>query len=388
MKKQQQLLQQQQLQQQKQQEQQAILMKQQQQQQQLLQQQKAAQQLQKKQEQLRMQAEKVNRETEAKIRERSYWKRTQHGVFAVQKGKFVALPNSTGPMVRSNSTLPVVLANPFHSPTHHRENGGVSEVNVLWQEVRTLQKKLCQSAPTTGQLRAPFLLDPEKFKRVKIEPKKHAKALDRAARKSRQVVAEGFLKQYKEFNKAISSHHQDFFKFHRQRRMDLARVVKSLRDSLDKEERKKEKDAASAERARMAALKANDMTAYSKLLEETKNERLRFLLDKTEAYFTQISSLLQQRKESPSAVGPLKSYYASAHQRTEEVRQPSILVGGDLKEYQLTGLQWLVSLYNNNLNGILADEMGLVSHPLCLMFCVVGFVLPVLFPLLTSLAPH
>lgn len=28
-------------------------------------------------------------------------------------------------------------------------------------------------------------------------------------------------------------------------------------------------------------------------------------------------------------------------------------------EYQVKGLEWLVSLYNNNLNGILADEMGL-----------------------------
>jgi SNF2 family DNA or RNA helicase len=43
----------------------------------------------------------------------------------------------------------------------------------------------------------------------------------------------------------------------------------------------------------------------------------------------------------------------------ERVQQPSILHGGVLKEYQLTGLEWLVSLYNNNLNGILADEMGL-----------------------------
>jgi ATP-dependent helicase STH1/SNF2 len=34
-------------------------------------------------------------------------------------------------------------------------------------------------------------------------------------------------------------------------------------------------------------------------------------------------------------------------------------MGGKLKSYQLIGLQWLVSLYNNNLNGILADEMGL-----------------------------
>jgi SNF2 family DNA or RNA helicase len=32
-----------------------------------------------------------------------------------------------------------------------------------------------------------------------------------------------------------------------------------------------------------------------------------------------------------------------------------MLAGGKLKHYQLVGLQWLVSLYNNNLNGILAD---------------------------------
>jgi ATP-dependent helicase STH1/SNF2 len=35
------------------------------------------------------------------------------------------------------------------------------------------------------------------------------------------------------------------------------------------------------------------------------------------------------------------------------------MIGGKLKDYQIKGLQWMVSLYNNNLNGILADEMGL-----------------------------
>ena len=127
------------------------------------------------------------------------------------------------------------------------------------------------------------------------------------------------------------------------------------------QEKKKGKDAAQAERARMAALRANDMTAYSKLLEETKNDRLRFLLDKTEKHFEQISSLMLQKRSAEDGVSTsASSYYATAHMKTEEVRQPSILVGGDLKEYQLTGLQWLVSLYNNKLNGILADEMGLV----------------------------
>ena len=53
-------------------------------------------------------------------------------------------------------------------------------------------------------------------------------------------------------------------------------------------------------------------------------------------------------------------YYSVTHSVKEEVvTQPKILIGGTLKNYQLVGLQWLVSLYNNNLNGILADEMGL-----------------------------
>jgi len=36
-----------------------------------------------------------------------------------------------------------------------------------------------------------------------------------------------------------------------------------------------------------------------------------------------------------------------------------MLQGGELRSYQIEGLQWMLSLFNNNLNGILADEMGL-----------------------------
>uniref|UniRef100_T1GGP4 ATP-dependent helicase brm n=1 Tax=Megaselia scalaris TaxID=36166 RepID=T1GGP4_MEGSC len=55
-----------------------------------------------------------------------------------------------------------------------------------------------------------------------------------------------------------------------------------------------------------------------------------------------------------------QTYYSIAHTIHEKVyEQASIMVNGKLKEYQIKGLEWLVSLYNNNLNGILADEMGL-----------------------------
>lgn len=39
--------------------------------------------------------------------------------------------------------------------------------------------------------------------------------------------------------------------------------------------------------------------------------------------------------------------------------QSKSIKGGDLKDYQFEGVNWILSLYKKNLNGILADEMGL-----------------------------
>lgn len=289
----------------------------------------------------------------ARIDERSKWNRMQYGVFVLQKGKFLAPPHSLGAAVRSDDTQPVI---------------GITDEKKKVSRKRPARDVLLEAAELQRQFIAQKtnpvtpLLEPERFKRIKVEAKRHAKALDRVVKKARQTAVDVLLKQHKEFSKAIASHQADFFKFHKARRAEALKTAKTIRDSMDKESKKKEKDVVAAEKARLAALKANDMDAYSKLLEETKNDRLKFLMDKTEKHFSQIStSLLQHRNKdgSVASTGGTSSYYASAHLKTEEVRQPSILVGGDLKEYQLGGLQWLVSLYNNKLNGILADEVCL-----------------------------
>uniref|UniRef100_A0A7N6AQY5 SWI/SNF related, matrix associated, actin dependent regulator of chromatin, subfamily a, member 2 n=1 Tax=Anabas testudineus TaxID=64144 RepID=A0A7N6AQY5_ANATE len=62
----------------------------------------------------------------------------------------------------------------------------------------------------------------------------------------------------------------------------------------------------------------------------------------------------------PTGQTSSQSYYGVAHAVIERVeKQSSLLINGMLKQYQIQGLEWMVSLYNNNLNGILADEMGL-----------------------------
>jgi ATP-dependent DNA helicase len=46
-------------------------------------------------------------------------------------------------------------------------------------------------------------------------------------------------------------------------------------------------------------------------------------------------------------------------QNLRSARQPKLVVGGTMRSYQLEGLEWMLSLYENGINGILADEMGL-----------------------------
>ncbi|ORY10055.1 SNF2 family helicase/ATPase-like protein PasG [Clohesyomyces aquaticus] len=47
------------------------------------------------------------------------------------------------------------------------------------------------------------------------------------------------------------------------------------------------------------------------------------------------------------------------YQDLKSARQPKLVTGGTMRSYQLEGLEWLLSLYENGINGILADEMGL-----------------------------
>lgn len=34
-----------------------------------------------------------------------------------------------------------------------------------------------------------------------------------------------------------------------------------------------------------------------------------------------------------------------------------VVKGGEMRDYQIRGLNWMISLYENGINGILADEM-------------------------------
>ena len=49
--------------------------------------------------------------------------------------------------------------------------------------------------------------------------------------------------------------------------------------------------------------------------------------------------------------------------------QPSVIKGGQMREYQMQGLNWLIHLYDNGINGILADEMVRLPLDWLMTYC-------------------
>ncbi|KAK4683794.1 ATP-dependent helicase STH1/SNF2, partial [Tremellales sp. Uapishka_1] len=173
----------------------------------------------------------------------------------------------------------------------------------------------------------------------------------------------------------------------------LGRGMMKLHSDTEKEEQRRVERLA---KERLKALKNDDEDAYLALLGEAKDSRIGHLLKQTDSYLETLAAAVvdqqnddvhrhQQAFELPFETedGPASEamfgarrndgeeegaerkegkvdYYAVSHRIQEKVtRQSSLLTGGTLKDYQIKGLQWMISLYNNRLNGILADEMGL-----------------------------
>lgn len=78
-------------------------------------------------------------------------------------------------------------------------------------------------------------------------------------------------------------------------------------------------------------------------IEVWKREKLNLLLTKAKAY----AGFLAERLE------PIKS--SDSFTPTDLIK----FFNGELHDFQMEGVRWLLSLWENGLNGILADEMGL-----------------------------
>ncbi|KAF5668906.1 putative component of SWI SNF global transcription activator complex [Fusarium heterosporum] len=219
------------------------------------------------------------------------------------------------------------------------------------------------------------------YRRMKKQNVREARITEKLEKQQRDARENREKKKHTDFLRAIYNHRQeiqDSANSQRTKSHKLSRLMFHQHFNIEKEEQKRVERTA---KQRLQALKANDEEAYLKLLDQAKDTRITHLLKQTDGFLHQLaSSVKAQQRLAAERYGDGEEniveevsdydeddestkkidYYAVAHRVREEVtEQADMLVGGRLKEYQVKGLQWMISLYNNNLNGILADEMGL-----------------------------
>lgn len=78
-----------------------------------------------------------------------------------------------------------------------------------------------------------------------------------------------------------------------------------------------------------------------------------------EAMDAQIAKVEEQEAEEEAFLEETKDMTDEERNYKEQQEICPLLTGGRLKGYQLKGIKWMISLWQNGLNGILADQMGL-----------------------------
>ncbi|KAG8931907.1 hypothetical protein FRC01_000597 [Tulasnella sp. 417] len=211
----------------------------------------------------------------------------------------------------------------------------------------------------------------KRFRKQNIRDVRQTESLERRQRVEREKRVK---QKHLDYLKTICDHGKamlDANRLAQGKSLKLARAVLKYHVDTEKEEQKRIERIS---KERLKALKNDDEEAYLKLIDTAKDTRITHLLRQTDSYLDSLAQAVrdQQRDDQPKSGGQVVDestfgasrmededtvnadddadaekkkkvdYYSIAHRIQERVTsQPSILVGGTLKEYQIKGLQWM-----------------------------------------------
>ncbi|KAI0438747.1 SNF2 family N-terminal domain-containing protein [Xylaria telfairii] len=121
------------------------------------------------------------------------------------------------------------------------------------------------------------------------------------------------------------------------------------------EEKKARAENTRAEAKRLAARRKRRKIELSPQEKARKAKELDELLRKSKVF----SDILTQKTKALGRVGRGFDNQALADAGLELKKQPKIMLGGTMRDYQLEGLTWMYEICLQGMSGILADEMGL-----------------------------
>ncbi|KAI8141373.1 SNF2 family N-terminal domain-containing protein [Fennellomyces sp. T-0311] len=225
-------------------------------------------------------------------------------------------------------------------------------------------------------------VDRAAYRKLMKQSMREAKMTEKLEKQQRLDKEKREKQRHLDYLQSVCNQGRDLIAWHKTYQAKMGKLGKAVLQFHAHIEREEQRRADRLSKERIRALRNDDEEAYMKLIDEAKDTRLTLLLKQTGTYLESLTRAVVDQQNDPvhridkaddlldgeqpdeetmltDSAGNKIDYFRMAHRIQESVSQPSILSGGKLKEYQVKGLQWMVSLYNNKLNGILADEMGL-----------------------------
>jgi ATP-dependent helicase STH1/SNF2 len=255
--------------------------------------------------------------------------------------------------------------------------------------LRHKQRQLRQAVVEKMILGTVLPTERKDFRRIRKPTLRDARLTEAAERKQRLERERRAKQKHLDYLRVICAHGAKMLADKRNNLSKVQRLGKGVSRFHSETEKEEQRRIERVSKERLRALKNDDEEAYLKLIDTAKDTRITHLLGQTDSYLDSLAQAVAAQQADagrrpmgiPAAdeevvdettFGASKvedvdekgkvDYYRVAHRINEKITaQPSILTGGTLKEYQIKGLQWMVSLYNNKLDGILADEMGSVA---------------------------
>ncbi|KAG5861955.1 hypothetical protein JTB14_015229 [Gonioctena quinquepunctata] len=209
-----------------------------------------------------------------------------------------------------------------------------------------------------------ILLDKELCLQLKLEEMRIAEE-ERKKNKEAKIKAKDdklkellFLRQQKREQKEIAEQE----KLKRLEERKIAREENKAQRQTIRQNRNEEKRLAEEEAQAKRKEKALKSMKY---LLSVSEKYLDFVKDKIAVDTKTTSKPLMEKNKFQPTLNDMKAAVGSGTEKNSKTgsvdirKKMKLFEGGSLREYQIEGVQWMVGLFDNGINGILADEMGL-----------------------------
>ncbi|KAL8284283.1 hypothetical protein RQP46_005032 [Phenoliferia psychrophenolica] len=276
----------------------------------------------------------------------------------------------------------------------------LKSLNLLARQ-KALREDVLRGLDQASALSLPT--DRASYRRTKKTSLRDARLTEQLERKQKLERERRAKQKHLDHLTEITTHGRDLTAAHRAHQAKFIKLGKTLLKFHADAEKDEQRRVERVSKERLKALRADDEEGYLKLIDTAKDTRITHLLRQTDAFLDSLATaVVAQQNDAVHSDDPLApaagpeavpmqldepaqpvgvvsestfgaapvfeeevaaekiDYYNVAHRIKETItEQPKMLVGGQLKSYQIKGLEWMISLYNNHVNGILADEMGL-----------------------------